>query len=119
MTETAKPSKRRILASLRRLRRDGETLLRERPLDEIAHAKWIERAQRYLQKRMPDVHVAPPDELVPVQMPALLDPAYRRPHPTDAAFARANSGRELAEKHFAIIASAEERLELKVETEEN
>ena len=47
MKEQRNPSTRRILSTVRRLRRDGETLLRERPLDEIAHAMWMQRADTY------------------------------------------------------------------------
>jgi len=44
MTESSQPGTRWVLASIRRLRRDGETILGESPLDEIAHAEWIDRA---------------------------------------------------------------------------
>ena len=115
MRDQEAPSTKRILSSIRRLRRDGELLLRERPLDEIAHAKWIDRADRYLRKRVPETHIAPLNQLAPVQMPNLLSPNYRKPHPADSALARADSGRRLAEKYLAICASAQERLELKLD----
>ena len=118
MKEQSRPSTRRVLSSIRRLRRDGEVLLRERPLDEMAHAKWIDRADRYLRKRVSDARILPSDQLVPVKMPNLLAPDFRKPHPFDAAAARAESGRRLAEKYLAICASAEERLELQLEQEE-
>lgn len=89
--------------------------MHERPLDEVAHAKWIDRADRYLRKRVPDATIAPLEQLEPIEMPNLLDPAYRRPHPADAALARADSGRRLAEKYLAICASVQERLELQLE----
>ncbi len=119
MKDESKPSTRRILSSIHRLRRDGETLLRERPLDEIAHAKWTDRADKYLRKRMPNVHIAPPYELEPVTIPNFLDPSYRPSHPMDSALARTEAGKRLAQKYLSILASAQERLELKLETEEN
>lgn len=42
MKNESNPSTQRVLSSVRRLRRDGNTVLREQPLDEIAHAKWTD-----------------------------------------------------------------------------
>ena len=117
MREHPQPSTRRILSSVRRLIRDGEKLFDERPLDEIVHVKWIDRADRYLRKRVPDIYIAPPHELEPTQMPDLLAPDYRKPHPMDAALGRAESGRRLAQKYLTICAQAQERLELELERE--
>jgi len=86
-------------------------------MDEIAHAKWIDRAERYLRKRVPNIQILPRYQLEGVEMPNLLSPDYKKPHPVDAAFARAESGRKLARKYLAICASAQERLELKLEEE--
>jgi len=119
MKDQSTPSTRHILSSIRRLRRDGERLLHERPLDEIAHAKWIDRADRYLRKRVSDARILPADQLVPVRMPNLLAPEFCKPHPFDAAAARAESGRKLAEKYLVICASAQERLELRIEQEKD
>lgn len=39
---------RRTLSHLNRLMREGDVLVEQRPLDEITHAKWIDRARKYL-----------------------------------------------------------------------
>lgn len=59
---------KRTLSHLRRLTRDGQTLLHDRPLDEWAHAKWLYRAERYLERKMPEVQVLPPDQLISIKM---------------------------------------------------
>ena len=108
---------RRTLSHLKRLTREGKALLHDRPLDEIAHAKWFDRAHRYLERKMPDVHILPPDQLISIRMPNLLSSTYKRPHPLDAAMSRSEQGQKLNRKMLAIIASATERLEMKLETE--
>ena len=117
MTESRDNSKR-TLGHLKRLTREGRALLDERPLDELAHAKWFDRAERYLARKMPDVRVLPPDQLISIEMPDLMSPTYKRPHPLDAAMSRSEQGQKLNRKMLAIIASATERLELKLETED-
>ncbi len=114
MTESRENPKR-TLGHLKRLTREGRVLLDERPLDELAHAKWSDRAKRYLARKMPDVQILPPDQLISVKMPNLLSPSYRRPHPLDAAMSRSRQGQKLIQKMLGIIASATERLELRLE----
>jgi len=92
-------------------------MLHDRPLDELTHAKWFDRARRYLARKMPDVQILPPDQLISVTMPDLLSPTYKRPHPLDAAMSRSEQGQKLIRKMLAIIASAIERLELRLESE--
>lgn len=108
---------RRTLGHLRRLRRDGKDLINTRPLDEIAHAMWCDRMKKYLQRKMPDVRIPPPHELVPVNMPNLLAPDYHPSHPIDAAFRRATSGGQLVQAYLTILASAIERFELEWDTD--
>ena len=110
---------KRTLSHLKRLTREGRVLLHDRPLDELAHAKWFDRAKRYLERKMPDVQVLPPDQLISIRMPDLLSPSYKRPHPLDAAMSRSQQGQKLIQKMLAIIASATERLELRIETEKH
>jgi hypothetical protein len=110
-------SRRRTLAHLKRLMCDGRDLAHERPLDEIAHATWMDRAEKYMERKLPDVRIPPPYELIHVEMPDLLSPDYRPSHPLDAAMARAESGRQLMGKMQAILASAIERLELELESD--
>ena len=109
---------RRTLGHLKRLMREGEDLLLSRPLDEFAHALWYDRAEKYLNRKMPELKIPPPDQLVSIEMPDLLASGHQRSHPIDAAFARASTGGELVGKLMAILASAIERLELKLESEE-
>ena len=108
---------RRTLAHLRRLTREATELLQSRPLDELAHARWIERTLNYVHRKMPGVKILPLDQLVPVTMPDLLRPGFRLPHPLDAAMRRSNHGQQLIRKLRAILASAMERLELELETD--
>jgi len=108
---------KRTLSHLKRLTREGQTLLREWPLDELARARWFDRARRYLNRKMPDVQVLPPDQLIDVRMPNFLSPTYRQPHPLDAAMSRNRQGHKLSQKMLSIIASAIERLELRLELE--
>lgn len=117
MTES-RDNPRRTLSHLKRLTRDGKALLHDRPLDELAHAKWFDRARRYLERKMPDVRILPPDQLISVRMPNLLSPTYKRPHPLDAAMSRSQQGQKLNRKMLTIIASAIERLELTLESED-
>ncbi len=114
MTESRDIPKR-TLGHLKRLSRDGRTLLHERPLDELAHAKWLDRAKRYLDRKMPEVQVLPPDQLIPVRMPNFLSPSYKQPHPLDAAMSRFEQRQKLIQKMLGIIASAIEMLELRME----
>jgi hypothetical protein len=116
MTES-RDNPKRTLSHLKRLTRDGQALLHDRPLDEWAHAKWVDRAKRYLERKMPDVQVLPLDQLISIKMPDLLSPNYRKPHPLDAAMSRCEQGQKLIQKFLAIIASAIERLELTLESE--
>ncbi|MBL7076299.1 MAG: hypothetical protein ISS31_02405 [Kiritimatiellae bacterium] len=109
----------RTLSHLKRLTREGRALLDERPLDELAHAKWFDRAERYLERKMPDVQVLPPDQLISIKMPDLMSPTYRRPHPLDAAMGRSEQSQKLIQKMLGIIASARERLELQIESQED
>jgi hypothetical protein len=108
---------RRTLGHLKRLIREGEDLARDRPLDELAHARWFERATNYIRRKMPAVAIPPLPQLVPanVRMPDLLAPGYRAPHPIDAAMTRARKGRELMSQMVIVLASAIERLELEIE----
>ena len=66
---------------------------------------------------MPGVRMLPPDQLISVKMPNLMDPTYRRPHPLDAARSRSEQGCKLTLKMLGIVASATERLELQIELE--
>ena len=116
MTES-QDNPKRTLSHLRRLTRDGQALLHDRPLDEWAHAKWLDRAERYLERKMPEVQVLPPDQLISIKMPNLLSPDYRKPHPLDAAMSRSEQGQKLIQKFLTIIASAIERLELTLESQ--
>ena len=116
MTKTPDNTKR-TLSHLKRLTREGRVLLDERPLDELAQAKWFDRAQRYLEHKMPDVQVLPPDQLISIEMPDLMSPSYRPPHPLDAAMSRSEQTQRLTQKMLGIIASATEKLELKLESE--
>jgi hypothetical protein len=116
MTES-RDNPKRTLAHLKRLTREGRALLGERPLDELAHAKWFGRAERYLERKMPDVRVLPPDQLISIKMPDLMSPTYRRPHALDAAMSRSEQSQKLIQKMLGIIASATERLELQLESE--
>jgi len=108
---------KRTLSHLKRLSREGRALLNDRPHDELAHAKWFDRARRYLERKMPGVRMLPPDQLISVKMPNLMDPTYRRPHPLDAARSRSEQGCKLTLKMLGIVASATERLELQLELE--
>jgi hypothetical protein len=108
---------KRTLSHLKRLTREGMALLDECPLDEWAHAKWLDRAERYLECKMPDVQVLPPDQLISIKIPNLLNPDYAKPHPFDAAISRSEQGQKLIQKYLTIIASAIERIELKLESE--
>lgn len=108
---------RRTLGHLKRLRREGTDLLDNRPLDELAHAKWIHRVINYIPRKMPEVTILPLDQLVDAKMPNLLDPRYHRPHPLDAAMSRADGGQKLIRKLLVILASAQERLELALEAD--
>lgn len=92
-------------------------MLNEHPLDEVKHAKWFDRAERYLARKMPDVQVLPPAQLISIKMPDLMSPTHRQPHPLDAAMSRSEQGQKLTKKMLGIIASATERLELQLETE--
>lgn len=116
MSET-RDNPKRTLSHLKRLTRDGLSLVEQRPLDEMAHAYWLERAERYLKRKMPEVHVPTASELIPTRMPNLLSAAYKPPHPLDAAMSRSQKGQRLIQKMLGIIASAIERLELRIETE--
>ncbi|MBT3194481.1 MAG: hypothetical protein HN341_18190 [Verrucomicrobia bacterium] len=116
MTES-RDNPRCTLSHLKRLTREGSALLHDRPLDELAHAKWLDRAEKYLERKMPDVQVLPPDQLISIKMPNLLSPNYSKPHPLDAAMSRSEQGQRLIQKFQAIIASAIERLELTLESE--
>jgi hypothetical protein len=116
MTETRDNTKR-TLSHLKRLIREGRVLLEKHPLDELAHAKWFDRAERYLDRKMPDVQVLPPDQLISIKMPDLMSPTFRLPHPLDAAMSRSEQSQRLIQKMLGIIASATERLELQLETE--
>jgi hypothetical protein len=108
---------RRTLGHLKRLIREGEDLARDRPLDELAHAKWFERATNYVRRKMPAVTIPPLSQLVPAnaRMTNWLAPGYRAPHPVDAAMTRARKGRELMSQMVIVLASAVERLELEIE----
>jgi hypothetical protein len=75
-------------------------------LDEIAHAKWYDRAERYLDRNMPHVQVLPPDQLISIKMPDLMSPTHKRPHPLDAAMSRSEQSQKLIQKMLSIIASA-------------
>jgi hypothetical protein len=106
---------KRVLRHLARLRREGIALLRDRPLDEVAHAMWSDRADKYMGKEFPESRPRRPDELVEVQMPDLLDPTRPRSHPLDAAVARTEIGCQLMRRQLAVLASRAEQLELKME----
>ena len=108
---------RRTLSHFKRLSREGKALLSDRPLDELAHAKWFERTRRYLEQKMPEVQILPPDQLISVKMPNPLSPTYRQPHQLDAAIHRCDQGRKLTQQMLAIVASATERIELRLETD--
>ena len=116
MTES-RDNPKRTLSHLKRLTREGRALLEERPLDELARAKWSDRARRYLNRKMPGVQVLPPSQLIDARMPNFLSPTYRPPHPLDAAISRNRQGRKLSQKMLSILASAIERLELRLELE--
>jgi len=116
MEKEVPPSKKRILAAVRRLMHDGQTLLRVKPLDELAQSKWIERARNYLAKRMPEIHVPSPGELNPHD-PSLLDPYKPQPHPVEAFLIRSLSCRELMKTYLNIVAKAQEALEQLTESE--
>ena len=116
MTES-QDNPKRTLSHLKRLTREGRVLLHERPLDELARARWLDRTKRYLQRKMPDVQVLPAYQLVSVRMPDLLGPSYKPPHPLDAAMSRNEQGHKLIQKMLCIIAIAIERLELRMENE--
>ncbi len=118
MTES-RDNPKRTLGHLKRLSRDGRTLLHERPLDELGNAKWFDRAKRYLERKMPEVKILPPDQLISVRMPNFLGPSYKRPHPLDAAMSRCEQGQKLIQQMLGIIASAIKRLELRMETEKH
>jgi len=81
--------------------------------------KWFERAKRYLGRKMPEVVILPCDQLISVRMPKFLSPSYKRPHPLDAAMSRCEQGQKLIQQMLGIIASAIERLELRMETEKH
>ena len=98
--------------------REGNETFHDRPFDEIAHAKWIERTENYIQRRMPDVRIPSCNEVLPIDIPDLLDPNYRKSDPFDATIARTDSGRNLAEIFITMLASAIERLELEIENED-
>ena len=115
MTES-RGNPKQTLRHLKRLAREGRALLRDWPLDELAHAKWLDRAKRYIERTMPDVQVLPPDQLISIKMPDLLSPTYKQPHPMDAALRRSEQGQKLVQMFLAIIASAIERLELTLES---
>lgn len=106
---------KRVLRHLARLRRDGAALLRDCPLDEVAHAVWSDRADKYMKKEFPECRHRRPDALVGVQLPNLLDPARPRMHPLDAAIARTESGSQLIRRQLVVLASKAEQLELKME----
>jgi len=110
---------RRTLGHLKRLTREGQELLDNRPLDELAHAKWIMRTMNYLARKMPEVQVLPLHQLISLEMPNTLDPGYKRPHPLDAAMRRNDQGQQIIQKLLAVLASARERLELQLETDGN
>ena len=103
---------RRTIGHLKRLIREGEDLLHNRPLDEWAHAKWTDRAIRYLKRKMPDFPVPTAYELQPVQMPDFMSPNYKKPHPLDVAMTRSENGQKRMRKLVPILTSAAERLEL-------
>ena len=109
---------RRTLSHLKRLTREGQALLHDGPLDELGHAKWFDRARRYLERKIPEVQILPVDQLISVKMPNFLSPTYKRPHPLDAAMSRSEQGQKLILKMLAIIASATERMELRLEAED-
>lgn len=43
-----KHNPRRILGHLKRLMREGDEMLHDQPLDEVAHAKWCDRTEKYM-----------------------------------------------------------------------
>ncbi|MBT3382053.1 MAG: hypothetical protein HN742_19720 [Lentisphaerae bacterium] len=114
MTQSA-DNPRRTLSHLKRLMREGDELVEQRPLDELAHAKWLDRARKYLERKIPEMEIPPPWELSRTPFPDLLSRDYRPPHPIDAALARAESGRDLMGQMMVFIAHAAERLEAELE----
>lgn len=114
MNESAN-NPRRTLSHFKRLVREGEDLAEHRPLDEVANTKWLQRAIRYVSRKMPDVTIASPSDACPVEMRNLLDTDYEPPDPSDAAVARAESGRALMRQRLVILAHAIEQLEAKLE----
>ena len=115
MTAEERHNARQTLGHLKRLTREGRALLHDRPLDEWAHARWIERADRYLRRQIPGIDIPSALQLVPHRIPDLLDPNHEPPHPIDAAMGRCQHGRQLVEKYLVILARATEQLELNIE----
>jgi len=106
---------RRTLGHLKRLMREGDDLVEQTPLDEIAHAKWMDRAQRYLERKIPGMEIPPLWKLHPTPLPDLLDPDLRTPDPIDATLTRAERGRDLVGQLMVFLAHAIENLEADLE----
>ena len=98
--------------------REGDELVEQRPLDEIAHAKWYDRARKYLERKTPGLKIPPPWELTGRIPPNWMSPDFKRKSPAEAALARAESGRDLMGHMMVFIAHGIERIEAKLEPDE-
>jgi hypothetical protein len=105
----------RVLGNLKRLMREGDTLLDDPNSDELSHALWGDRVTKYISKKMPYVQILRVDELVPIVVPDLMDQNRPIKSQIESARIRLNSMRQLSKKYLAILASAIERLELHIE----
>ena len=115
---TSVDNPRRTLGHLKRLMREGDELLEQRPLDEIAHAKWLDRARKYLERKIPGLEIPPPWELtgkIPVNP---FSPDFKHTSPLEGTLARAESGRNLMGHMMVFIAHGIERIEAQLEVDE-
>ncbi len=97
--------------------REGEDLIENKPLDEFAHAKWSDRVQKYLNRKLPEIEIPAPWKLMGVP-PNPLSNDRQQKDPIDSKLARTENGKQEMRHMMVFLARGIERLEFYLETED-
>ena len=105
-------SAKNVLNHLRRVQIEGESLLTEKPLDELTHARWCIKVEKYLEAKFHAPQNYKMDIVSGYQMPNPLDSNTQNVDYVEWVVSRADAGRELTQSWMNCVSSAIERLEL-------